>query len=172
MEHPINHIYWIDCDLLDANDWNPNHVFGPEMKLLELSLLTSGWIQPILVVPAPAGRYVSVDGFDRVTVARASPRVRQLTAGLVPCAVLDIPEAERMLLTVRINRAKGAHTALKMHDLVRRLIEIEGCSRETVAKGIGAAPGEIDLLLRENVFSALEIPDHAYSKAWVPKPKA
>jgi len=175
--HPIEDIQWIDVGRLGANDWNPNHVFGPEMKLLELSILRSGWIQPVLVSPKFSGcendpfdqQYTIIDGFHRSTLARTSKAVHSLTAGKVPCAVLDIDEAERMLLTVRINRAKGSHTALKMHELVRRLVEDLGIEPAYVAQSIGAGLDEVKLLLREGVFKALDIDNHQYSQAWVPK---
>lgn len=177
MKHPIDSIQWVDADLLSANDWNPNHVFGPEMRLLELSLLKNGWIQPILVSRTPPSEpggaavgFTIIDGFHRSVLARTSQKVRELTGGRVPCAVLEISEAERMLLTVRINRAKGSHAAVKMHELVERLVGEHGLSREYVAESIGATPAEVDLLLQESVFKALKIDEHEYSKAWTPRP--
>jgi hypothetical protein len=112
---------------------------------------------------------VIIDGFHRYNLVKHSKKVRELTDGKVPCAILNLSEPERMMLTVRINRAKGSHMAIKMHDLVTSLIEDHGISQEEVAKGIGATKQEVDLLLMENVFKKLKIPEHKYSKAWYPK---
>jgi ParB-like chromosome segregation protein Spo0J len=170
MTHPIDSVQWIDVARLDHNDWNPNHVLGPEFRLLEFSLLKQGWIQPILVSPvAGSDRYRIIDGFHRSSIARGSAKVRAMTDGRVPVCVLDIPESEAMLLTVRINRAKGTHAALKMHDLVTRLVVELGLDRKYVADSIGASADEVDLLLQEGVFKALNIEQHKYSSAWVPK---
>ena len=31
-DDPINNIQWLDCEDLEANDYNPNVVFTPELK--------------------------------------------------------------------------------------------------------------------------------------------
>lgn len=167
MEHPIDNIVWIEVERLQANDYNPNMVLTPELRLLEHSLIMNGWIQPVLV-GRTGEELVIIDGFHRWSLAKDSKKVREMTQGKVPCAVLDLTIPERMMLTVRINRAKGNHSALKMHDLVASLITDHGLSAQDVMKGIGATKDEVDLLMQENVFTKLKIPDHQYSKAWYP----
>lgn len=184
--HPIDNVQWVDVDLLDANDYNPNVVIGPELKLIKLSLLSQGWIQPVLVareeIPGafedvkggdepsqPKTRLVIIDGFHRSSLTKVDPELRALTGGKVPCAVLDLSIPERMLLTVRINRAKGSHVAVKMHDLVSRLVSEHGLPKEEIAKKIGATVAEVELLLTENVFKKLDIENHEFSKAWTIK---
>jgi ParB-like chromosome segregation protein Spo0J len=172
MEHPIDNIRWIEADKLDPNDYNPNIVYTPELKLLELSLLTQGWIQPILVNEDQFGekdKLVIIDGFHRYSLCLNSEKVKAMTGGKVPCAVLNLSEPERMMLTIRINRAKGSHISIKMHDIVTKLVTFYGITKDKVAKGIGATKAEVDLLLAENVFKKLDIANHKYSKAWYPK---
>ena len=50
-KEPIDNIQWRDSKSLEANGWNPNVVFTPELKLLERSILKCGWIQPIIINP-------------------------------------------------------------------------------------------------------------------------
>lgn len=166
MEHPVDSITWVDVDSLSANDYNPNHVMASEMELLAFSILKQGWIQPILVT----AEGVIIDGFHRATLAKAHKQVRALTGGKVPVCVLDISEPERMLLTIRINRAKGSHAAFKMSDIVSKLVEDYGYDIETIGKGIGATKAEVDLLLQGDVFTHHDIKNHRYSQAWVPAP--
>jgi hypothetical protein len=188
--HPISNIQWLPVDGLSANDWNPNVVITPEFKLLRTSLLKSGWIQPILVSrephptemrpkkagdkspPVPADQFVIIDGFHRSTLAKTDKDIRAMTGGLVPCAVLDLTKAERMMLTVRINRAKGSHVAAKMHDLVKALVQEEGVTVEDVCLGIGATKHEVMTLLTENLFKKFNVETTPYSTAWVPKANA
>ena len=165
MKHPIDSIQWVDATLLQANDYNPNFVMRPEMKLLEHSILTNGWIQPILIDQD----YVIIDGFHRATLARSSKKVMAQSEGKVPCTVLNLTEPERKMLTVRINRAKGVHAAVKMADLIKDIINTHEYTIQQVCEGIGATKQEVELLLKENVFKALKIDGHEYSKAWVPK---
>lgn len=164
-DNPISNVRWIDVTLLKANDYNPNVVFTDEMKLLLFSIMKNGWIQPILITK----ENVIIDGFHRATLAKQN---KQITcSGLVPCVVMDISEPERMLLTIRINRAKGKHIAIKMHDIVTSLVNDYSYTIDKIAEGIGARRAEVELLLKQGVFAAKNITEETqYSKAWYPVP--
>lgn len=172
--HPLARVEWIAHEKLLANSWNPNVVLGPELRLLEYNLLKHGWIQPVLVAkgseedPDQVGVYTIIDGFHRTTLVKASKKVAEMTGGRVPCAVLKLSVADRKMLTVRINRAKGTHQAFRMHDLVKSLVEDHGVAPAEIAKGIGATIHEVEVLLMEDVFQKLDIANHVYSKAWTP----
>lgn len=165
MNDPIDRIVWRHVDELEANDYNPNTVFTPEMKLLEHSILITGWIQPVLI---RAGEKTIIDGFHRWLLSRQSGALRAKYKGMVPTAELDLTRAEAIMLTVRINRAKGTHAALKMSELVHELIDEHGLERKAIATGIGATLDEVDLLYQDGVFGAKKIPDHKYNRAWYP----
>lgn len=165
MTHPIDNITWIPVDDLKANNYNPNFVLTPELRLLKHSLLEQGWVQPILVTTDNT----IIDGFHRSTLAKTDKDIREMTDGKVPCAVLDLTPSEKKMLTVRINRAKGVHSAVKMHELVTELIEVDGLSIAEVCKGIGATKDEVNLLMQESVFKKLDIENHEYSNAWTPE---
>lgn len=159
---PLMHIVWEDAQELHANAWNPNVVFRPEVKLLEHSILTNGWIQPILI---NTGRTI-IDGFHRWSLAKDSAALKARYKGMVPCVVLDLSEADAMLMTVRINRAKGQHAAVRMSDLVQDLVEQKGLAPSQVAQGIGASVDEVQLLLTRDVFKSKNLADVPYSQAW------
>lgn len=165
MSQPIDNITWVDPKTLTANDYNPNRVFDTELKLLEHSIISNGWIQPILVTK----QNVIIDGFHRWRLALDSKKLQDLTDGKVPVATLDITEPERMLLTIRINRAKGTHVAIKMSEIIQSLIEDYGYDIQSICKGIGAGKKEVELLMMRDVFEAKDIKNYKYSKAWVPK---
>lgn len=161
---PINRVIWRQAAELNANDYNPNVVFSPELRLLEHSLLATGWVQPILITPDDR----IIDGFHRVQLAIVRPQVRERWGGLVPTAVIECTRPQAMMLTIRMNRAKGTHVALRMSAIVRELVDVHGVSADELATGIGASRQEIELLHQEGVFAARKIPDHRYSKAWYP----
>lgn len=162
---PISNIEWCDVDTLDANDYNPNVVYTKEMELLKLSIIKNGWIQPVLA----SSDGVIIDGFHRCSLAKASKQVRDMTGGKVPVVKLDIDEAERMMLTIRINRAKGSHIAVRMSDVVKRLVNDYGVSVEELCHEIGATKDEVELLLMDSVFKKFDInKETKYSRAWVP----
>lgn len=165
MKQPLDNVQWIDFFELKANDYNPNFVFNAELKLLEVSLLKHGWVQPILIDESKE----IIDGFHRWSLVRMSDKLKNMTQGKVPCCVMALSLAERKMLTIRINRAKGHHVAVKMSEIIKDLINTYGCSISQVCEGIGATKDEIDLLLMENVFEKFDIKNHKYSKAWQPK---
>lgn len=163
---PISNIEWIDVDELNANDYNPNIVFTKEKELLKFSIIKNGWIQPILTTE----ENIIIDGFHRATLAKTDKEVKKLTNGKVPVVRMKLSEPERMLLTIRINRAKGSHIAVKMGDIIKKLINNYGISKKEIMEQIGATKDEIELLMLDNVFKKYEFNEESeYSKAWVPK---
>ena len=161
---PISRIEWRAAATLNANDYNPNVVFSPEMALLERSLLKTGWVQPILITKDGT----IIDGFHRATLSRSSEAIRKRWGGMVPCAVLDVPREQAMLLTVRMNRAKGSHVAVRMSKIIHELIDTHNLDPAEIAAEIGATKDEIDLLYQDNVFEAKKIASWEYSSAWYP----
>jgi ParB-like chromosome segregation protein Spo0J len=161
-DDPISKVEWIDVNKLNANDYNPNVVLNKELALLELSIMTNGWIQPILL-----NRDLTIiDGFHRSYLGKNSKALQEKYNNKVPCVIMDLTEPERMLLTIRINRAKGNHVAIKMHDIIKTLVDKHNLSKEYIKKSIGATKDEIDLLYKDGVFDALNIKQHKYSRAW------
>lgn len=164
MTDPINNIVWLDAASLKANHYNPNVVMNVELRLLERSIMQTGWIQPILVNT----NRIIIDGFHRWSLSKISESLKERYNGQVPCAVLDIPDWKAMVLTVRINRAKGSHVAFKMSALVKELVEKHKVEPEQIAIEMGATDDEVNLLLQENVFKQRDIQNYKYSKAWKP----
>lgn len=164
MLSPIDNIQWVDAATLHSNPWNPNRVHRRELTLLEHSLLSTGWIQPVLVT----SEGLVIDGFHRWRLSQDSPAVVKAFGGKVPVAVLNITRAEAMLMTIRINRAKGTHVAVDMSRIVQELIDVHKYAPKDIAREMGASMDEVNLLAQEGVFAVRDIPNHKYSKAWYP----
>jgi ParB-like chromosome segregation protein Spo0J len=164
MKDPLDHIKWLSAKELKPNFWNPNAVFGPELRLLRDLILRYGWIQPLLV----SRDYIIIDGFHRWRLSLDDKGLLAQYAGLVPCAILDMDEQEAMLLTATINRAKGTAVAVRMSHLIIRLIDEYGMEKAEVAKRIGGTKQEVEALYEDSVWKTLKLDEHVYSKAWVP----
>lgn len=164
MKDPIENIVWRDAVDLTANWWNPNRVFKQEFKLLEHSLLSTGWLQPILISPSDT----IIDGFHRWRLTQDSKKVNARWGGRLPCATLELDEPEAMAMTVRINRAKGSHSALDLSVLVTKLREEHNRPMEWVTKELGMTEEEVELLSSGDIFKARKINQWVYSKAWYP----
>jgi ParB-like chromosome segregation protein Spo0J len=164
MNDPINQIEWLAAADLVANHYNPNVVQLQELGLLEFSLLRTGWIQPILI----NRDRVIIDGFHRWSLATRSARLLERYAGKVPTATIDVDFAGAMMMTIRINRAKGTHVALKMSEIVHSLIE-HGVDKQQIAREIGANLDEVELLSQDGIFQARDLANTPFSRSWVPK---
>ena len=161
---PVENIKWFKATDLKANHYNPNRVMNAEMNLIERSILRTGWIQPILI----NSNKTIIDGFHRWTLSQVSDQLKQKYDGMVPCTVLDVTDTEAMVITVRINRAKGTHLAFRMSEYVRELVEKHKVPIEQLATDIGGTVDEVMLLMKSDVFEHKDIQNWAYSEAWGP----
>ena len=162
---PLSAVEWVDPATLHANDYNPNHVAPPEMRLLKISILENGWTQPI--VAHKSGEIV--DGFHRWTLGSKDKDIRGLTGGLVP--VVRLPETTpdvARLATIRHNRARGSHYVVRMAEIVGDLRDKYGLDEAEIAIRLGMDPEEVERLidrgdsLRRNSNAA------GFNRGWVP----
>jgi ParB/RepB/Spo0J family partition protein len=145
-DQPIANVQWLDRELLQANDYNPNHVASPELRLLTQSILESGWTQPIVARVVEDGRYEIVDGFHRWTVS-GRKEISALTNGLVPVVVINPDPAHQRMATIRHNRARGKHHVVRMADIVDELVNVYDVSPEDLKTRLGMDSEEVERLL-------------------------
>ncbi|KKL25861.1 hypothetical protein LCGC14_2401070, partial [marine sediment metagenome] len=149
---PVSNVRWVKIENLQANDYNPNSVAPPEMKLLEISIVIDGYTQPIVTYYDDAlGKYIIVDGFHRYRVALESQIVYERYKGCVPIVTIDKPIQERMSSTIRHNRARGKHSVLPMCDVVKSLVEL-GWDDDRIGLELGMSSDEV---LRLKQFTGL-----------------
>lgn len=163
---PVDCVLWVKSESVVANDYNPNSVAPPEMKLLELSIKEDGYTQPI-VTWVRDGIHEVVDGFHRNRVGKESAEVKGRIHGYLPTVTINQAREElgdRMASTVRHNRARGKHSVDAMSEMV---IELKRRNRndEWIAKHLGMDPDEV---LRLSQISGLTemFSDLDFSKAW------
>lgn len=143
---PVNNVQWIHCDNLIANDYNPNNVFSPEMRLLKLSILQDGWTLPIVVKRSENdGIFEIIDGFHRWTICKTDKKIADLTDGYIPCVIIVVDGARQKASTIRYNRARGVHHVVKMADIVNA-VKAEGMSEEDIMQQFGMDATEIEKL--------------------------
>ncbi len=167
-EEPVDCVLWVKDQCLRANDYNPNSVASPEMKLLERSISADGYTQPVVGWQENDSAQIEViDGFHRTRVGRECPRVRQRTRGYLPVALINgdrQDRKDRVAATIRHNRARGVHAMRPMTDIVADLISL-GWTDTEIAKEIGMDADEV-LRFKQNTGMAALFKDHAYNKAW------
>lgn len=138
---PCLNVKLVPRDLVQANNYNPNHVPKDKMELLKQSILDNGFCFPIVTIWSEEdGKYIIIDGFHRYTICQPE----WLDIEQVPIVVLEHDISKRMAATIQFNKARGVHQVDLDADVVRSLLE-QGLSEEEVAKHLGL---ELDTVLR------------------------
>lgn len=162
---PVYNVKAIPVEKIRANNYNPNKVAPPEMKLLEISIWEDGFTQPIVCYHDKANdEYIVVDGFHRFTTMLTSERIRHREKEMMPVVVIDKELGERMASTIRHNRARGSHSVDLMSNIVAELLEM-GKSDSWICRNIGMSADEL-LRLKQITGLANLFKDEDFSKSW------
>lgn len=162
---PVYNVRAIPIEKIKANNYNPNKVAPPEMKLLEISIWEDGFTQPIVCYyDQNNDEYIVVDGFHRFTTMLTSDRIRFREKGMMPVVVINKELGERMASTIRHNRARGSHSVDLMSNIVAELLEM-GKSDSWICRNIGMSADEL-LRLKQITGLAGLFKDEEFSKSW------
>lgn len=164
---PVDCVLWVRHESVHANDYNPNSVAPPEMKLLHVSISEDGYTQPIVSMLETDGTREVVDGFHRHRVGKEYEDVRNRIMGYLP--VVSINEdrkdkSDRIASTIRHNRARGKHKVTAMSDIVLEL-KRRNWSDEKISRELGMDADEV-LRLTQITGLAEMFADQEFSKAW------
>jgi ParB-like chromosome segregation protein Spo0J len=168
INHPVLNVQLVPANKVIGNDYNPNKVAPPEMKLLKLSIKKDGVTMPIVVCDTPDNKdypYTVVDGFHRTTVIQQDKDINNSLYGYIPVSRLNKSIEDRITSTVRHNLARGTHqvelsakliTMLKKHNWTNARIGIE----------LGMDADEV-LRLKQITGLAEAFKDEKFSKSWI-----
>lgn len=165
-DEPVDCVLWVRAEETRANDYNPNVVAPPEMKLLERSIVQDGYTQPVVTWLDDGSREV-IDGFHRNRVGKESAAVRKRTHGYLPVTTVNKDRedrGDRIAATIRHNRARGKHRVDAMSEIVVEL-KRRNWSDERIGNELGMDPDEV---LRLSQISGLAemFADREFSEAW------
>ena len=163
---PVDCVRWVPSSMVIANDYNPNSVAPPEMKLLEHSISEDGYTQPI-VSWFRDGIYEVVDGFHRHRVGKESKLIQSRIHGYLPAVVINGSQSDkndRMASTIRHNRARGEHKVDSMAEIVIEL-KRRFWDDKKIAKELGMDSDEV-LRLQQVTGLAGLFADSEFTEAW------
>ena len=166
-DEPTDCVLWVPSDSIAGNDYNPNTVAPPEMRLLATSIKRDGYTQPIVVYPEEGETYIVIDGFHRARVGKESKPISKKLMGYLPVTVNRGERGnikDRMASTIRHNRARGVHGVEPMIDIVANLVR-EGWTDSEVALELGMDADEV-LRFKQHAGLPELFKDHPYSKSW------
>ena len=160
IEFPALNVRMVDINKVEANDYNPNKVAPPEMKLLRHSIEEDGYTQPIVTYyDKERDKYIVVDGFHRYRCAKEYFDLKE-----IPIVTINKDLENRMASTIRHNRARGTHQIADMSHIVLTLTE-KGWTEEEISKHLGM---ELDEIIRLKQITGLKemFANHKFSKSW------
>lgn len=163
---PVDCIQWVPSESVSANDYNPNSVAPPEMKLLERSIQEDGYTQPVVTWLDGDQREV-IDGFHRNRVGKESKIVRERVLGYLPVVTINderTDKGDRIAATIRHNRARGKHQVESMSDIVIEL-KRRNWSDEKIGRELGMDADEV-LRLTQITGIAEMFADQDFSSSW------
>ena len=164
---PVYNILSVPIEKVAPNDYNPNRMAPPEIKLLYNSIREDGYTMPIVCYyNQEKDRYIIVDGFHRYRVMKDYPDIYEREGGKLPVSVIDKPLSGRMASTIRHNRARGSHDVDLMSNIIRDLHDL-GRSDEWISKHLGMDKDEI-LRLKQITGLAALFRDIEFGQAWCP----
>ena len=162
---PVYKVIPVPLDKIRANEYNPNSVAPPEMKLLYESIKADGYTMPIVCYyNTEDDMYEIVDGFHRYTIMLKHKDIYEREKGMMPVSVIDKPIGERMASTIRHNRARGSHDVDLMSNIVAELHEM-GKTDSWICKKLGMDLDEI-LRLKQITGLASLFVNNEFSKSW------
>lgn len=161
---PVDCVIWVPANTVQANDYNPNKVASPEMKLLYQSIKLDGYTMPVVTYNLETGNREVVDGFHRNRIVKEHNDIAERTFGRLPVSTIDKLLDERMGSTIRHNRARGTHQIRSMSDIVLELTKY-GWSDQEICKKLGM---ELDEVIRLKQITGLKeaFANHEFSKSW------
>lgn len=163
---PVDCVLWIPNNKVVANDYNPNRVAPPEMKLLGVSIMNDGYTQPIVTYPENS-HFTVVDGFHRTRIGKENKEVEDRVLSYLPITKIRQTQedrGDRIASTIRHNRARGKHIIDGMCEIVLELKK-RNWSNKKIGSELGMDPDEI---LRLAQITGLKdiFKDEDFSKSW------
>ncbi len=164
---PVYNVIAVPVEKIVPNDYNPNTVAPPELKLLYDSIREDGYTMPIVCYhDKEQDKYIIVDGFHRYRIMLDYPDIYEREGGMLPVSVIRKGIDHRMASTIRHNRARGSHDVDLMSNIIKELHEL-GRSDKWIAKHLGMDKDEI-LRLKQITGLAALFRDIEFSNAWEP----
>lgn len=167
LNHPSLNVQLVRAEQVMGNDYNPNRVAPPEMKLLKLSMRKDGVTMPVVVSDQPKNKkqpFVVVDGFHRTTVIKNTKDINESLHGYVPVSKLNKDLDDRITSTVRHNMARGTHQVGLSSNLVVMLRK-RNWTDSRIGEELGMDADEVRRLKQVTGLAEAFV-DEEFSKEW------
>lgn len=164
---PVDCVLWVKNQNVYANDYNPNSVAPPEMKLLYISISEDGYTQPIVSMLDDNGNSEVVDGFHRHRVGKEFKDINDRVHGYLPIVAINEDrksKEDRIAATIRHNRARGKHKVSSMSDIVVELKK-RNWTDEKISRELGMDADEVLRLCQISGLAEM-FANEDFTQAW------
>lgn len=150
---------------LNLAQWRATYILRPDMAVLAQSMHTYGWIAPLVVREQTKE---IIDGNNRLLALRHDPKLMRKLGHSIPCVLVrcDLPQA--MMMHLQLNRGRGATMGAGTSKIVREILKSRRFAKNNLQSLLGMSTDEIDLMVDATLIKQRNVPEHRYSKAWVP----
>lgn len=145
--------------------WRSTYLLKPDRKVLIQSLITYGWVAPLVV---NVNGNTIIDGHERWLIAADEQAIVERDGGMVPVQWVDCDEIDAMLMHVRLNRGRGQLYGKQLSRLLRNVMRSQKYDDQAVRQLLGMEREEFDLLSDAGLLKTRKVDKHTYSRAWVP----
>jgi len=130
---PCANTILVSCELIIANNYNPNFVSKDKMNLLKRSIRDNGFCFPIVTIfDEVEEKFVVIDGFHRKSMGDKA----WLDLDYIPLVFIDHDISDRMYATVQFNKARGVHQVDLDADVIKALIQ-QGKTEDEISIHLG-----------------------------------
>ena len=106
----------LSIERLEEAPWNPNQMDDVTLKRLTESIKQSGLVEPLVVRPTEDHHYEVLSGNQRLKA------INGLGFKIVPCVVVDLNDAEAMLLAQALNNLRGEDDPVLKGNLLKTIL--------------------------------------------------
>lgn len=161
VKFPVLNSVLVHKDMIQPNDYNPNHVNKNNMELLKTSIVENGFAFGIVSIwDEEIEKFVIIDGYHRDIITNE----KWLNLTYKPLVILNHSMEKRLAATMQFNKARGVHKVDLNAELVKKMVEL-GMEDNDICTQLGIDADEF-LRLKRNVKIAEIYKDLDYSKSW------
>ncbi len=143
----------LPVESLNEASWNPNHMDEITLSRLIESLSRYGLVEPLVVRPKEDSFYEVLSGNHRLKA------IRNMGFSLVPCIVVNLNDAESMLLAQTLNGIHGEDDQAQKGELFKNIL-----ATIPEDKVLSLLPETTESLRSLASFNQLDLAEHL--KAW------
>lgn len=161
IKFPVLNAVLVHKDMIQPNDYNPNHVAKDKLKLLETSIVQNGFAFGIVAIfDFSIQKFVIIDGYHRDLITGKD----WLKLTYKPLVILEHDISKRLSATVQFNKARGVHRIDGNMELVKRMVDV-GVTDIDICKSLGIDADELLRMKRAKKIAQV-YKDREFSNSW------